>query len=208
MFCKIKKGKNYFTIYACNRERVNGKVVSNDRRICRLAWHSLYEDDEEVNGLKKEISVDLYFLLSHSYFMEGRTGLNFDKDVVPKLEQIKKEYYPTYKKEALEAARILEKELKEKKKKEKEEYEYFKNKYRLLFNEDMTKKLQEGYKIGAKTAAYYNIGSGITTSYNSEEIKLLKEAFKLLAMKHHPDRGGDNETMAAINNLKGKILEK
>lgn len=207
MFCKIKKGKNYFTIYACSRERVDGKVVSKDKKICRLAWHSLYEDDEEVNGLKKEISVDLYYILKYSYFSNGRTGLNFKKDVVPKLEQIKKEYYPTYKKEALEAERILQKELKEKEKKEKEEYEYFKNKYRLLFNEDMTKKLQEGYKMGMNTAKYYNCSSGVTTSYNSKEMKLLKEAFKLLAMKHHPDRGGDNETMAEINNLKEKILK-
>lgn len=44
------------------------------------------------------------------------------------------------------------------------------------------------------------------SNYNEEEKKLLKEAFKLLAMKHHPDRGGDTEKMAAINNLKEKIL--
>ena len=207
MFCKIRKSKNYFTIYACSRERVDGKVVSKDKKICRLAWHSLYEDDEARDGLKKEISEDLYYILKYSYFSNGKNGLNFKKDVVPKLEQIKKEYYPTYKKEALEAERILQKELKEKKKKEKEEYEYFKNKYRLLFNEDMTKKLQEGYKMGMNTAKYYNCSSGGNTSLNSKEIKLLKEGFKLLAMKHHPDKGGDNETMAEINNLKEKILK-
>lgn len=44
------------------------------------------------------------------------------------------------------------------------------------------------------------------SNYSDEEKKLLKEAFKLLAMKYHPDRGGDNEKMAAINNLKEKIL--
>ena len=41
---------------------------------------------------------------------------------------------------------------------------------------------------------------------SEKERKLLKEAFKMLAMKYHPDRGGDTEKMAAINNLKEKIL--
>lgn len=45
-----------------------------------------------------------------------------------------------------------------------------------------------------------------SSNYNDAEKKLLKEAFKLLAMKHHPDHGGDTEKMAAINNLKEKIL--
>ena len=44
------------------------------------------------------------------------------------------------------------------------------------------------------------------SNYNDNERKLLKEAFKMLAMKYHPDRGGDTEKMAAINNLKEKIL--
>ena len=51
MFCKIRKGKWSYTIYACSRERVNGKVVSKDIKLCSLAWHSLYEIDEEI---KKE----------------------------------------------------------------------------------------------------------------------------------------------------------
>lgn len=207
MFCKIRKGKNYFTIYACSRERVNGKVVSKDKKICSLAWHSLYDIDEARDGLIEEIPVNLYRMLNRMYFRNNATGLDLFKDVEPKLEALKKEYYPTYKKEALEAKRIWQKEQKEKEKKEKEEYEYFKNKYRILFNEDMTKKLQEGYKMGMKTATYYNSGSGVTISYDTEEMKLLKEAFKLLAMKHHPDKGGDNETMAAINNLKEKLLK-
>ncbi len=45
------------------------------------------------------------------------------------------------------------------------------------------------------------------SNYNEEEKKLLKEAFKLLAFKHHPDRGGSTEKMASINNLKEKILK-
>lgn len=43
-------------------------------------------------------------------------------------------------------------------------------------------------------------------NYTDEEKKLLKEAFKLLSHKHHPDKGGNNETMATINNLKEKIF--
>lgn len=208
MFCKIRKGKNYFTIYACSRERVDGKVVSKDKKICRLAWHSLYEDEEARDGLIEEIPMDLYKFLNRMYFRNKDTGLNLFFDVEPKLIQVKKEYYPTYKKEALEAERILEQEEKERRKKQKKEYKDFKDKFIFLFSEDMSKSYKQGYKQGVQDSLYRsNYSSGGNTSYNSKEIKLLKEAFKLLAMKHHPDRGGDNETMAEINNLKEKILK-
>ena len=139
MFCKIRKGKNYFTIYACSRERVNGKVVSKDKKICSLAWHSLYDIDEARDGLIEEIPVNLYRMLRHMYFRNNDTGLNLNKDVEPKLEALKKEYYPTYKKEALEAKRILEQEEKERRKKQKKEYKDFKDKFIFLFSEDMSK---------------------------------------------------------------------
>lgn len=208
MFCKIRKGKNYYTIYACSRERVNGKVVSKDTKICSLPWHSLYDDDEEVNGLIEEIPMDLYKFLNRMYFRNKDTGLNLFLDVEPKLIQVKKEYYPTYKKEALEAKRILEQEEKERRKKQKKEYKDFKDKFIFLFSEDMSRSYKQGYNQGVQDSLYRsNYSSGGNISYNSKEMKLLKEAFKLLAMKHHPDRGGDNETMAEINNLKEKILK-
>lgn len=58
---------------------------------------------------------------------------------------------------------------------------------------------------------YNNSGSSSysknnTSNYNDDEKKLLKEAFKLLSHKHHPDKGGSTEKMAMINNLKEKIL--
>lgn len=56
----------------------------------------------------------------------------------------------------------------------------------------------------------YNSYSGYSknnsSNYTDEEKKLLKEAFKLLSHKHHPDKGGSTDTMAVINNLKEKIL--
>ncbi|MDY3001919.1 MAG: hypothetical protein SOR73_09670 [Romboutsia timonensis] len=30
MFCKIRKGKNGYSVYLCNRKRLDGKVVSKD----------------------------------------------------------------------------------------------------------------------------------------------------------------------------------
>ena len=84
-------------------------------------------------------------------------------------------------------------------------YEYFKNKFSSLYNKELTEKYQEGYNRGLLENLMNS--SGKNNSCNSKEMKLLKEAFKLLSMKHHPDKGGDNETMAAINNLKEKILK-
>ena len=208
MFCKIRKGKNYFTIYACSRERVNGKVVSTDTKICTVNWLSLYEDNEEVDGLKKSIPDNLYRFLRTNYFSSRRTELSFDYDVVPKIIQVKKDFYPTYKKQIVIKKNEWKKEEKEKREKEKKEYEDFKKKFILLYSADMSKSYKEGYKQGAQDHSYRsNRSSGVTISYDTKETQLLKEAFKLLAMKHHPDRGGDNETMAAINNLKEKILK-
>ena len=67
----------------------------------------------------------------------------------------------------------------------------------------------EGFKMGQQGKEFgFNVynGANSCSSYTPQEKKLLKEGFKLLALKHHPDRGGDNETMAQINNLKEKIL--
>ena len=48
------------------------------------------------------------------------------------------------------------------------------------------------------------------SNYTEQETKLLKEAFKLLAKKYHPDKNPDKDTteiMVAINNLKDKIIK-
>ena len=51
-----------------------------------------------------------------------------------------------------------------------------------------------------------NFGSGNSLDIDSQEKSLLKEAFKLLSHKYHPDKGGCTDKMASINNLKEKIL--
>lgn len=48
------------------------------------------------------------------------------------------------------------------------------------------------------------------SNYTEQEMKLLKEAFKLLAKKYHPDKNPCEDTteiMAAINNLKDKVIK-
>ena len=76
--------------------------------------------------------------------------------------------------------------------------------------EERSKQYQRSYYENYNSNYNYNSSSSYSknnhSNYNDDEKKLLKEAFKLLAMKHHPDRGGDTEKMAAINNLKEKIL--
>ena len=211
MFCKIRKGKWTYTIYACSRERVDGRVVSKDIKLCRYALHSLYEDDEEVNGLIEDLPVDLMRIIDRKILRKKDLSLDFYDDVVEKLIKLKIEYYPTYKESMIKVSRKLEEEEAIRKEKELMEYEHFKNKFRLLHNKELMEKYQEGYNRGLlenlMNTDFNNSSSGKNNSYNSKEMKLLKEAFKLLSMKHHPDKGGDNETMAAINNLKEKILK-
>lgn len=207
MFCKIRKGKWGYSIYACDRKRVNGKVVSNDIKIDSYAWHSLYEYKEEVNGLIDEIPVGLIRSITARCIRNKDVHLDFD-DVVEKLIKVKKEYYPTYK--------VMMSKIENDIKKEKEgkliEYENFKNKYRSLHDKELTEKYQEGYDRGlldgikVEDKLFYR-SSDKKLEMNDSEKKLLKEAFKLLSFKHHPDRGGSAEKMASINNLKEKILK-
>ena len=42
---------------------------------------------------------------------------------------------------------------------------------------------------------------------NCENLEQLKKTYKELIMKHHPDRGGDNATMAEINNEYEKVFK-
>lgn len=206
MFCKIRKGKWGYSIYACDRKRVNGKVVSNDIKIDSYAWHSLYEYKEEVNGLIDDIPVGLMRSITARCIRNKDVHLDFD-DVVEKLIKVKKEYYPTYK--------VMMSKIENDIKKEKEgkllEYENFKNKYRSLHNKELMEKYQEGYDRGLLDGIkvedkFFNRSSDKKLEMNDSEKKLLKEAFKLLSFKHHPDRGGSTEKMAAINNLRDKML--
>lgn len=98
-------------------------------------------------------------------------------------------------------------------KREKEEqersYQDYKNSnyYENWWNNFNEKYFDENGNFKSSGSSYQN---EISSNYTDQEKKLLKEAFKLLAMKYHPDKNLDKdttETMAAINNLKEKILK-
>lgn len=82
-------------------------------------------------------------------------------------------------------------------------------KYRKEY-EEKSRQYQRSYYENSDSNYNYNSSSSYyknnSSNYNDEEKKLLKEAFKLLSHKHHPDKGGSTEKMAMINNLKEKIL--
>lgn len=206
MFCKIRKGKWGYSIYACDRKRVNGKVVSNDIKIDTYAWHSLYEDDEEINGLIDDIPVILMRSITGKCVRNEDLNLDFD-DVVEKLIKVKKEYYPTYK--------AMMSKIKNDIKKEEEnkllEYENFKNKYRSLHYKELMEKYQEGYGHGLLDGIkvedkFFNRSSDKKLEMNDSEKKLLKKLYKRMAMQYHPDRNTNNkesaEMMVLINKLK------
>lgn len=206
MFCKIRKGKWGYSIYACDRKRVNGKVVSNDIKVDSYAWHSLYEDNEEINGLIDDIPLILMSSITAKCI--GNKDLNLDfNDVVEKLIKVKKEYYPTYK--------AMMSKIKNDIKKEEEnkllEYENFKNKYSSLHYKELMEKYQEGYDRGLLDGIkvedkFFNRSSDKKLEMNDSEKKLLKKLYKRMAMQYHPDRNTNNkecnEMMVLINKLK------
>lgn len=83
----------------------------------------------------------------------------------------------------------------------------FKNEYEERSKQYQEEWYQRSYHSNSNSNySYSGYSENNSSNYNDDEKKLLKEAFKLLSMRHHPDRGGDTERMAAINNLKEKIL--
>ena len=206
MFCKIRKGKWAYSIYACDRKRVNGKVVSNDIKVDSYAWHSLYEDNEEINGLIDDIPVILMRSITGKCIRDEDLNLNFD-DVVEKLIKVKKEYYPTYKAMMLKIRDDIKKEEENKLL----EYENFKNKYRLLHYKELMEKYHEGYDRGLLEGIkvedkFFNRSSDKKLEMDDSEKKLLKKLYKRMAMQYHPDRNTNNkesaEMMVLINKLK------
>lgn len=206
MFCKIRKGKWGYSIYACDRKRVNGKVVSNDIKVDSYAWHSLYEDNEEINGLIDDIPVILMRSITGKCIRDEDLNLDFD-DVVEKLIKVKKEYYPTYKDMMLKIRDDIKKEEENKLL----EYESFKNKYSSLHYKELMEKYQEGYDKGLLDGIkvedkFFNRSSDKKLEMNDSEKKLLKKLYKRMAMQYHPDRNTNNkesaEMMVLINKLK------
>lgn len=207
MFCKIRKNRYSYSIYACDRKRINGKVVSNDIKIDTYAWHSLYEDDEEINGLIYDIPVILMRSITVKCIRNKDVSLDFD-DVVEKLIKVKKEYYPTYKADMLKVIEQIEQEERDKLL----EYENFKNKYRSLHYKEIMKKYQEGYDRGILDGMkvedkFFTKNSDDKIEINDSEKKLLKKLYRKMSMQFHPDKNQDNqkeaqEMMVLINKLK------
>ena len=198
MFCKIRKGKDSYSIYVCERYRTEGKVVSNDKKIDTYAYHSLYEDLKEeninFNEIPRTLEISLIARILKLYTIE------LYDDVESKLLKLKREYYPKYK----DLCRKIDLDLKEEKMRTEANYNKFKKQYKSLHYQDLSEKYREGYVDGQLSAV--KISSVNNLDIDNQEKTLLKEAFKLLSRKYHPDVGGDTDTMAKINNLKEKIL--
>lgn len=198
MFCKIRKGKETYSIYICERYRENGKVASNDKKICTYGYHSLYDDFEDYNPNFNELPKLLKNILTRRILKIYTVELYDDLEC--KLLKLKKEYYPKYE----QLCRKIDLKLAEEKAQREEKYNEFKEQYRDLYYKEISAKYQEGYLNGQLSSA--NFGSGNSLDIDSQEKSLLKEAFKLLSHKYHPDKGGCTDKMASINNLKEKIL--
>ncbi|WP_288222533.1 hypothetical protein [uncultured Clostridium sp.] len=197
MFVKVKKNKNCYSVYVCERKREKGKVISKDTKILTYGYHSLYDDFEDITFNEKLPEILHRMLRKH--LKEYDT--NICKSVVEKLRELKKEYYPTYK----EICNKVDIEFLIKEQKEQEEYKKFKIKFKRHIDNELSKKYQEGFRNGQLSSV--NLGKINNLDIDQEENKLLKEAFNLLSKKHHPDKGGNTEKMTKINNLREKILK-
>lgn len=219
--------KKAYKISVHSSYRENGKIKKKQWYICTMQHYSLIDyggwigdcvREGKIKTIANEIGItedDLYEMIY--------------KKLDPLIDKIKAEYEKTeeYKIDK-ENNEILKKFIEEQSKFDnvyghdtyRQCYDVFgnlKNKNRL---EELKEQKKDREEYERKSRSYYNNNYGnynyneyssyfkpIQSNYNENEKRLLKEAFKSLAMKYHPDRGGDTETMAEINNLKEKIMK-
>lgn len=206
MFCRIKYSEKteMITIYLCERIRKEGKTLSNDIKIVRWNYFtSLYEYNEEKTGLVEDLPGLTKDILKMK--LKNKQLEKYFDVVVEKLINFKKEKYTTFKDEVIKCNERYEKEKEKNKIKRIHNFEKFKKDYRDLLEDECTLYFERGYMRGKNETT--DKGKNDISNLSDQERKLLKQAFKLLSNKHHPDKGGDTETMATINNLKEKILK-
>ena len=207
--------------------REDGKVKKKQWHICNMSYYDIADNGFWVGDYMTDEKLEKIL---------NETGLNeeafynmIEEKLDPLVNTIIKEYketeeYKTYKKNQ----DILSKYNAEKKKfDDKYGYDTYRECYNVfgeLMNEFRLKELKEEYRKSQDYKRSYNkqykssynkqnyssYFSNIQSSYTEQETRLLKEGFKLLSMKYHPDKNLDKDTteiMAAINNLKEKILK-
>lgn len=206
MFCRIKDSKDpkkwWYTIYLCDRKRENGKIKSKDIKVTGYNYISLFGNDEEKTGYKEELPRLFLDFLKQDLKRKGYEQY-FDM-IVEKLKEFKKKLIPIYQQRCEE----FEKEENKRKIQERREYEKFKKRFQKLFNEDIQSYIEYGYNSGVNARVEGGSRNNINIGdFSESETKLLKEAINLLTKKNHPDRGGDNEKMVEINNLREKLFK-
>lgn len=207
--------------------REDSKVKKKQWHICTIDYYSIAENNTWIGDYMT--SKKLEKILNETGLDEETFYNMIEEKLNPLAETIIKEYeeteeYKTYKKNQ----DILSKYSKSKKEfDDKYGYDTYRECYNIfgeLMNESRLKELKEQYRKNQeyKRSYYEQYGSSYNkqnyssyfsntqSSYTEQETRLLKEGFKLLAMKYHPDKNLDKDTteiMAAINNLKEKILK-
>jgi hypothetical protein len=207
--------------------RENGKVKKKQWHVCNMDYYDVADNGFWIGDYMT--SKKLEKILNETGLDEETFYNMIEEKLDPLAQSIIEEYqgteeYKTNKKNQ----DILSKNSKAKKKfDDKYGYDTYRECYNVfgeLMNESRLKELKEQYRKSQEyKRSYYeqyesnynkqnysSHFSNIQSSYTEQETRLLKEGFKLLSMKYHPDKNLDKDTteiMAAINNLKEKILK-
>ena len=199
MFCRIKNNDKtlMYTVYLCERKRINGKIKSKDIKIIHWNYLSLYDYEEKKEGIKEEIPKEASKLLRR--ILASKKLESYFPMIIDKLKDLKKEKYKLW-------CTTGNKE----KEKLYQEYKSFRNKYSIFITIENQEWFENGYNQGYNDRLRNNKNSYINNldSLSSDDRKLLNKVFKAAALKYHPDKqNGDTETMQKINILKDKILK-
>lgn len=219
--------KKAYKISIHNSYRESGRIKKKQWYICTIQHYSIIDNggsllDYMTEGKFEKIAGDIGITVDSLYEI-------IYKKLDPLIDKIKAEYEKTEEYKIDKENNEVLKRFREEQSKFDNVYGYdtyrqcydvfgnLKNKNRL---EELKEQKKDREEYERKSRSYYNNNYGnydyneyssylkpIQSNYNENEKRLLKEAFKSLAMKYHPDRGGDTETMAEINNLKEKIMK-
>ena len=182
MFCSVKKVKsdsiNRYRFYLCERVRVAGKVKSIDKLVITL-------DEWDVTEVKPSIARKVIETTMRDKDIYNEDHLNMIYEKYLKLHKELMVEYEKRRKEEEEAIRNEQREKAEEQSRINEEYRQY-----------------QEYKEFKSSGISLD---GIDNTTKEMMLRIIKEGYRKLSHRFHPDKGGRMQDMQMLNDAKESL---
>lgn len=207
--------------------REDGKVKKKQYSICTMGYYDILEyglydfADGKIKILSKKLNVSTEYIYNLVYekldILESLISMEYGEteeykeynkqiEIIKKYNEAKYNFEKKYESNKFDRCYDVFLNLRNADQLEKVKKEYEENQEYKRRSEEQQRRFYKEY-FDSDYFGRSGYQEKYNSNYNDDERKLLKEAFRMLSMKYHPDKGGSTEKMALINNLKEKIIK-